>query len=386
MKKPRIDFILLWKKLFGKLDNQEQATLDTWLDADAENRELLEKLDAFQQGPRKISGEQRDQAWQRLKTEISTTRTRSLDAHPSGGWKPWYRAAAAVLLIGVATALLWNYDNTPPASPGDITIAPGRARATLITSAGKSISLGDSAVNLNNSGIPAQASGTNLIYFTPQSSASVEEVNTLIIPRGGEFELTLADGTHVWLNSESTIRYPAQFTGELRWVELTGEAYFDVAKNKERPFKVISNGQAIAVYGTSFNVTAYPDESRTLTTLVEGNIAVNLNTGASLQVTPGYQSVFDATTGSLSTRKVDTDVYTSWKDGLFIFEDEKLSNILSRLERWYDVKIEYANARQKDSRFTAHVDKYQSATEVLKLMQVTGAVEFEVNTKAIIVK
>jgi ferric-dicitrate binding protein FerR (iron transport regulator) len=190
----------------------------------------------------------------------------------------------------------------------------------------------------------------------------------------------------VWLNSESTIKYPAQFTGSVRRVELTGEAYFEVTKNKERPFEVVTPGQTIAVLGTSFGVIAYPDEPQTLTTLVEGKIAVNLPTGKSIQVTPGYQSVFDQASGALSTRLVDTNIYTSWKDGLYIFEDEQLGTILSKLERWYDVDIEYANHSQKGVRFTAHVDKYQSLAEVLKLIQVTEAVEFEVENKTIIVK
>jgi transmembrane sensor len=383
-KKKRIDFILLWKKLFGKLDDRDKAALDAWLEAGPENQELLDKLDTFQQAPRKISNEQRDQAWHRLKSGLDTTPVRRWADPSYYNWKVLYRAAAVLLIA--TTVLLWNFPRREAKPISQVTIAPGRARATLITPGGNHIALGDSLVNLSQHGIPAQVAGTTLTYATTAASQAAEEINTLIIPRGGEFQLTLADGTRVWLNAESTIRYPAQFTGALRWVELTGEAYFEVTKNKERPFQVSTPGQTIAVLGTSFNVTAYPEEAQTLTTLVEGEIAVKLDEGATLRVTPGYQSVFDAAAGTLSTRKVDTDLYTSWKDGVFIFEDEKLANILTRLGRWYDVDIAYANAHQKEARFTAHVDKYQSATEVLKLIQVTGAVTFEADRETIIVK
>jgi ferric-dicitrate binding protein FerR (iron transport regulator) len=381
--KPKINFLLLWKKLTGTLDAREKQTLDHWLDADQENQELMDTLEAFQKKPVKISDEQRDQAWQRLKSTLDVTPVRPLYPDKSGILKILYRAAAVFLLAATA-ALLWNYYTTTPAQTADVTLLPGHAKATLVTASGQSIALGDSAVNLSQRGVDAKASGTALTYF--HHAAAVEQINTLIIPRGGEFQLTLADGTRVWLNAESTIRYPTQFTGAVRRVELTGEAYFEVTKNKEHPFEVVTSAQTIAVLGTSFNVTAYPDEAQVRTTLVEGKVAVNLPSGKSLQITPGIQSVLDVASGVLSLHEVDTEIYTSWKDGLFIFEDETLENILARMGRWYDVDIHYVSSQQKSGRFTAHVDKYQSAAEVLKLMEATGAVAFEVNEKKIIVK
>jgi transmembrane sensor len=383
--KPKIEFLLLWKKLSGMLDSREKQTLDQWLDADQENQELLNKLEAFQQKPVKISDEQRDQAWQRLKATLDVTPVRPLHPEKSGILKVLYRAAAVFLLAAMA-ALLWQYYSSTLAPAGDVALLPGRAKATLVTAGGQSIALGDSAVNLRQQGVAAQASGTVLTYFAQNTTAAPEQINTLIIPLGGEFQLMLADGTRVWLNSESTIRYPAHFTGAVRHVELTGEAYFEVAKDKEHPFEVITPGQTITVLGTSFNVTAYPDEQHIQTTLVEGKVAVQLPSGESMLLTPGSQSVLDVASGTLSQHAVDTDLYTSWKDGLFIFEDETLANILARMGRWYDVGIYYANNRQRVSRFTAHVDKYQSAAEVLKLMEATGAVSFDVDEKTITVK
>ena len=384
MNKPKINFLLLWKRLSGTLDAREKQTLDHWLETDHENQELMDKLEAFQKKPVKISDEQRDEAWQRLKSTLDVTPVRPLYPEKSGILKILYRAAAVFLLAATA-ALLWNHYYTTPAQTAKVTLLPGRAKATLLTASGQSIALGDSAVNLTQRGVDAEATGTALTYFA-HTPAVVEQINTLMIPRGGEFQLTLADGTRVWLNAESTIRYPAQFTGAVRRVELTGEAYFEVAKNKERPFEVVTSAQTIAVLGTSFNVTAYPDEPQVRTTLVEGKVAVRLASGKSMQITPGLQSVLDVASGELSLHEVDTDIYTSWKDGLFIFEDETLANILARMGRWYDVEIRYVSSGQKNSRFTAHVDKYQSAAEVLKLMQATGAVAFEVDEKIITVK
>lgn len=366
------------------MDAREKQTLDHWLEADEQNQELMDKLEAFQKKPVKISDDQRDLAWQRLKSTLDVTPVRPLYPEKSGILRILYRAAAVFLLAATA-ALLWNYYTRTPVQTAEVTLLPGRAKATLVIAGGQSIALGDSAVNLSQRGVDAAASGTALTYFH-HAAAAVEQINTLIIPRGGEFQLTLADGTRVWLNAESSIRYPTQFIGAVRRVELTGEAYFEVAKNKERPFEVVTPAQTIAVLGTSFNVSAYPDEAQVRTTLVEGKVAVSLPSGKSLQITPGIQSVLDVASGELSLHEVDTEIYTSWKDGLFIFEDEPLANILAKMGRWYDVEIHYASSRQKISRFTAHVDKYQSAAEVLKLMQATGAVAFEVDEKTITVK
>lgn len=385
MKLRHIEFIILWKKIFGKLEDREKEALTQWLDSDTKNRELMERFETFHRNPTKISIEQQDQAWQKLKPLINASSPCIHDNKRLGVLRFIYRTAAVFVFV-VTAGLLWNYYNSLSRQNDTIAIVAGRAKATLITGNGKSILLGDSVVELGNYGIQAEASGSGLKYFAGAKVASPGDINTLVIPRGGEFELVLADGTHVWLNSESTIRYPTEFAGAIRRVEVTGEAYFEVVKSKEQPFEVVTPGQTILVLGTSFNVTAYP-KSDVLTTLVEGEIAVTLQAGQSIHLNPSYQSIYCPESGTLSTHKLlDTDIYTSWKDGLFIFEDERLESILLRLARWYNVDIEYANSSQKDARFTAHIDKYQSITEVLKLIQTTGAVEFEVVEKNIIVK
>jgi len=385
MKRHYIEFILLWKKIFSTLEDSEKKALDEWLDSDPKNQELMERFETFHRSPTKISTEEHDQAWQKLRARIHASSPYIPGTKRISALKFIYRAAAVFVFV-VTAALLWNHFNSLSGQNADVAIVAGRAKATLITEDGKSILLGDSVVELGDYGIHAEASGSALKYFAGAKVPSPANINTLIIPRGGEFELTLADGTHVWLNSESTIRYPTEFTGLTRRVEVTGEAYFEVTKNKAQPFEVVTPGQTISVLGTSFNVTAYP-ESNVLTTLVEGKIAVTLQTGQSIQVNPNYQSVYSPESGTLSTHKLqDTDIYTSWKDGLFIFEDERLETILLKLARWYDVNIEYANTSQKEVRFTAHVDKYQSVAEVLKLIQATGEVEFEVVKKNIVVK
>ena len=385
MSKSNIDFSLLWKKLFGKLDNSEQKRLDQWIKADQKNQKLLDKLEAFQQSPDKISHERHEQAWQEVKAAIQASSSKTAAREKPNSFRFFYRAAA-VFVLAAATILLWEYADTSNGLSSAETVGPGSAKATLITSSGQSILLGDTVVALSSRGIQAEASGTGLTYFSNVDSASItEEINMLVVPRGGEFQLTLTDGTRIWLNSETTIRYPVRFVGPIRKVELTGEAYFDVAKNAAQPFEVITEGQTITVLGTSFDVAAYPDESQTLTTLVEGKIAVNLLTGASIQVTPGYQSLFEKESGALSSRMVDTALYTSWKDGLFIFEDQRLDAILSKLARWYDVSVVFDNKDQKEVRFTAHIDKYQSLAEVLKLIEITDAVDFEVENKILIV-
>ena len=198
--------------------------------------------------------------------------------------------------------------------------------------------------------------------------------------------MTLADGTHVWLNAESTIKFPTRFTGATRTVLLTGEAYFEVTKNAAMPFEVVTQDQTISVLGTSFNVSAYPRDTDILTTLVEGTIKVSGKEGQSIVVHPGNQSMYNLASDKITSHEVDPYAYTSWKDGLFMFDDEELGFILERIGRWYDVDIQYGSTRQRQTRFTIHINKYQPITEILKLIEITNAVDFELKDKTVVVQ
>jgi transmembrane sensor len=200
----------------------------------------------------------------------------------------------------------------------------------------------------------------------------------LKIPRGGEFYLTLSDNTKVWLNSETTLKYPVEFAGEERRVELTGEAFFEVEKDAERPFRVVSDEQVVEVLGTSFNISSYPEDSVILTTLVEGKVNVFLgeNPETSQTLLPKHQSFLARGEDRIMQREVDVSEYVAWKDGEFYFRDQSLENIMKTLSRWYDIDVVFNEPQAKDILFTGHLERYENFERILNLIQRTNEVSY----------
>jgi transmembrane sensor len=386
MKQKNIDFSLLWRKLFGKLDPSEEQELERWLADNPRNQDHFKSLQAFHKKRPEIAAQSEEAAWERLQSKLNSPSASITNRQRSITLRYFYRAAAVFVIAAATVAMLWKYSPLFTDSRQAIVIKPGKPSATLITATGRTVQLGDSTIHPDMRGIPAQAGTSFITYHSENNNTPDEEINTLIVPRGGEFELTLEDGTHVWLNSESSIKFPTNFTGSRRTVLLTGEAYFEVTKNPNKPFEVITEGQTISVLGTSFNVSAYPQDAAIYTTLVEGSLRVSDQGGQSILVTPGNQSVYNFDSGQLTSRAVDTYVYTSWKNGLLIFDDEELGMILQRLGRWYNVDTRYEDALQEHTHFTVHIDKYQPITEVLQLIEITKAVDFELEKRTIIVQ
>lgn len=288
--------------------------------------------------------------------------------------------AASVTMI-VGTAAWWVMAHRPsPASPVTPAVVasdvrPGSNRAVLTLADGRQIAL-DSA---GNGVLAAQQSATvsklaaGQLAYKNAATASVlpPAYNVLSTPRAGQFSLTLADGTRVWLNNASTLRYPVAFTGQERSVELTGEAYFEVAKDAARPFKVIvhrgtgDEGGAIEVLGTSFNVMAYADEPAERTTLVDGSIRFSPRTGAGVLLRPAEQSVIDDK-GTLSILKhVNISEVSAWKNGYFHFDHAGLEATMRQLARWYDIDVRYEGVLPPQE-FMGRIPRNLSLSAVLK--------------------
>ena len=196
--------------------------------------------------------------------------------------------------------------------------------------------------------------------------------NTITVPRGGEYQLILADGTRVWLNAETELKYPVAFTGEVREVMLEGEAYFEVAKNVSRPFVVKAGQLDIKVLGTSFNVKAYPSETQQAT-LVQGKVEVRAeNYFRELQ--PGEQLNYSSEGPEI--RKVDVKAYTSWKDQRFVFNDDLLEEVIHKIGRWYDVEFILRNPEVREIRFTGNLPKYRELEQVLNKLELTTHIRF----------
>jgi len=301
---------------------------------------------------------------------------------------PWLRLAIAAVFIGlIATGIvLWQEKQEKPIPQAGVTVthdlAPGGDRAVLKLADGSTITL-DSAHNgllasQGSSQVMKTANG-KLVYNQDGTSQSIgfNEVET---PRGGQYALTLPDGTQVWLNAQSSIRFPTAFTGATREVTVTGEAFFKVAKDKAHPFRVTAAGTTIEDLGTEFNIQAYTDESSLQATLVEGAVRVSKgNERADLQ--PGQQVSVTSSIGKISN--VDTEPFTAWKDGLFEFNSADIETIMRALGRWYDVDIKYEAGKDQHT-FTGQMNRNAKASEVLRVLSTSGY-HFRIDGKTITV-
>ena len=209
------------------------------------------------------------------------------------------------------------------------------------------------------------------------------------IPRGGEYQLELADGTKVWLNSATLFKYPTKFIGDKRIVYLSGEAYFDVVHNKEIPFVVKIDDMNVKVLGTEFNVKAYPEENLIQTTLVNGKVEVlakGFDDNVKSILTPSYQANYIKGDKMINVNQVETNIYTAWKDGIFVLDNINLEELSVLLSRWYDVSFFFTNESVKQNTFTGKMRKYDNLQDIFDLLEQLSDVEFQIKDNAVIVQ
>ncbi|MGB4400030.1 MAG: FecR domain-containing protein [Daejeonella sp.] len=322
---------------------------------------------------------------------------------------PRYRkiaSAAALLLMATAFAFYFStdFDRKKSFKVVESTksiqneISPGGNKATLTLADGKIIDLSNAKNGFlaEQFGIRARKPKEGQIVFDLSTGQNFPEnfqtksYNTIRTPRGGQFQVVLPDGSKVWLNASSSIRFPASFVDEERIVELDGEAYFEVVKlgsssadnGKKIPFKVKSGGHLVEVLGTHFNVKAYSDEVDITTTLLEGSVKVSENiTQKSRVLIPGQQARVGS---SMKVSDVDVRGSTGWKEGQFNFSGENIESIMRSISRWYDVDVSYKKNITRET-FVGSVSRFENVSEVLKMLELTGAVHFKVEGRRIIV-
>jgi len=304
---------------------------------------------------------------------------------------PRIAVAAAVLIVvfGAGLYLIGKDKKTD----GEVTaytndIAPGKNGATLTLANGQKILIKDAlAGNIaTQSGVKiSKTADGQIIYEITNDNSGDIAYNTLSTTRGEQTQVRLPDGTLVFLNAESSLRYPTSFAKlDKRQVSLTGEGYFEVAKDKVHPFVVSAKDQQVEVLGTHFNINAYASKSSISTTLLEGSVKVsNLKTMTSGMLKPGQQSRMKG--DQLTVAEVEVDNVTAWKDGFFVFDSENLENILADVSRWYNVEIVYTDESIKKKTFFGSVSKFDNVSKVLKALEGTKAVSFEIKGKQIIV-
>jgi len=302
----------------------------------------------------------------------------------------WSKISTAAAIALIAAGILFYNQRKTPAVPETATvkinITPGANRAFLTLSGGKRISLSDAAdgkiAQEDGSSITKTADG-QLVYSAAGSGREKNsKQNTVSTPKGGKWRIHLPDGTAVWLNAASSITYPASFKGsKVRGVELSGEAYFEVAKDKAHPFIVKTDNQEVEVLGTHFNVNSYADETGVKTTLLEGRIRI---TGAGGQkiLKPGEQAILSGKV--LKIRAADMETAVAWKNDEFVFRGESIKEIMRVLVRWYNIDVEYRGTVTAEE-FQGKIGMQKGITEVLQLLELTEAVHFKIEGRKIIV-
>lgn len=298
----------------------------------------------------------------------------------SGGWYLWSKN------------LSLRKENILVASVRLHDVPPGGNKAVLTLANGATIIL-DQAANgtltkQGNSQVVKLDSGE--LAYQPSQNNSIKgslQYNILATPRGGQYQLRLSDGTKVWLNAASSIRFPTAFTGKERQVEITGEAYFEVAQDAYKPFIVTVRNMQVMVLGTQFNVNAYSDETVIKTTLVEGKVKVqSLNSqGNSDVMTPGQQIQLEKNGQMKLIRDADVSEEVAWKNGLFVFHNDDLPAIMRRLARWYKVEVAYKNSKVPVSHFTGAIRRQENISKVLNMLELTGGANFDIEGRTIIV-
>ena len=304
----------------------------------------------------------------------------------------WYGVAAAVvILLSVGGMLLWKsgeIEEKPVQVAKKVTIQPGKSQAILVLSSGEEVAMGNVSRQLEEKdGTSVVVSETGRISYqsaegkggTTKDTARV--MNRLVIPRGGEFNLTLSDGTRVWLNAETELRYPVQFNGKERVVYLKGEAYFEVSKNKEKPFLVQVDDMSVKVYGTAFNVNTY---NKIETVLVTGSVSMNQG-GKEVLLKPNQKGVFDQVSGKITVEDVDVLAYVSWKNGDFIFRNESLNSIMDKLSRWYGLEVLYQDAGLQEVRLSGNLKRYKDVRELFVSFEKISDARFKVQGNKVIV-
>lgn len=307
-----------------------------------------------------------------------------------------YAAAAVLLFIGIGVALYSFFnqqsENTVALVKG--TIHPGRNKAVLTLADGRKIIL-DEAANgklLEQEGLLVSKSSDGKVIYQPSAtSVPIENTyHTIETPRGGQYQVILSDGSSVWLNATSSLRFPSNFSATERKVELKGEGYFEVAKIKGRRFIVNTTTttgikQAVEVLGTHFNINAYNDEKEITTTLLEGSVRVtNKYSNLSKLLSPGEQSGIFADREAIVVSKADTERAVAWKNGYFMFDRENIQSIMRKISRWYDVEIVYKDDVPEDW-FAGSISKYKDVEEVLHKLELTGQIKFKISGRTIIV-
>lgn len=375
---------LIYKVKIGIATDEEKRELFAWVDESDFNRQLFDELSegsALSRSYDEYRAIHREEVWRRLEQQIAPRR-RNLS------WR-WIGYAASVIVLVAAgwfAVMMTGRVDEQKEVKKVVAIVPGERKAILHLETGKQVVLGkNSGVIVNDSLSGRIEQVDNTLVYQAETDVQAERLNVLEVPKGGEFNVTLADGTRVWLNAGSKLTYPVAFVGNERRVILWGEGYFEVKKDDTKPFRVEVNGMQVTVLGTSFNLKSFPSDERTTATLLSGKVEVK-TLSESVILEPDQQADLIVGENKLEVREVDAEAYRAWTKGQFVFRRERLESILDDVARWYNVTVFYEQSRTKDILFSGTMERYSDIAETLRMLEKTGKVSFTVDEQKIIVR
>lgn len=361
--------------LSGELNEAEEREFNEWLGGDAEAQRI------FKERVKQYHLIRWAERWETIDDEVARKRVVDrLRRHRLRVGFTRYAAVIAVIVVVGVTIWNWPYRSTESAALPLVSV-PAANVPILKLADGQEIPVSPRNMEVIRSTqrVDIQLADSGRLEYVAKSDPEVGQVeyNTLVVPRGCEFNLVLADGSRVWLNAGSSLKYPETFSGGERKVYLEGEAYFEVEHDESAPFIVNTESMDLRVLGTSFNIKAYDDESMVVTTLVTGKIRQEFpEAGKNITLTPSRQSIFDRVSGELETKQVDVRAVLAWKEGKIIANDERLEDIFRQLSRWYDFKVVYTQPSLKDVRFYLHSNRYAEVRAILEHLQTTKGIHF----------
>jgi ferric-dicitrate binding protein FerR (iron transport regulator) len=369
---------LIYKHFKGTLTPEEKLLLDDWLAADDRNKALM---DSFE-NPELLADDIAFFDAIDVKSDWTIVAKRAGYKHNKRRIIAWSLSIAASVLLIVA--LTWKQPAKKEiviakAATKSVIIQPGSNKAVLQLASGQTVTLGDQADTITEqNGTSIRQRQGQLVYNGGDETKI--QYNMLTTPRGGQYQLVLEDGTAVWLNASSSLKFPVKFIGKERVVELSGEGYFEVAKNK-LPFLVKVNGMEVAVLGTHFNVMAY--EGITKTTLTEGAVKIRLKDNRNWQLVPGQQATVNES-NEVKIGVTDVDKALAWKNGIFYFKDDELADIMEQVGRWYDVDIKIKGSIPA-KRISGNIRRQANLPQVLDMLNFVSNAKFNIEGRTVYV-
>mgnify|MGYP002752027911 FL=1 len=376
---------LIARKLDDGLLPMEETELSDWLAEDVKHEEVYAEIKKIRDRTKLLHRDFAPDTEHVLK-RIKRERVRQI------GFRYWWKYAALFILpLSVALVLWQGMKNEAEEEHRQFSAVsrPGGERAILKLYNGKTVVLDStmkSSLIAHEANVRIEMDSNHLLRYSSHDSiemANDNKNNELIIPKGGEYQVMLADGTKVWLNSASRLIYPQSFMGKERRVVLSGEAFFDVTHDAERPFVVETSRMNVKVLGTRFNVNDYDDNEEVSTTLVNGSVEIVSGDQQAFRLVPGEQAY--GKENELEKREVNVRLYTSWIDGKFLFNNTELEEIAKQISRWYDVEIFFSSESVKKVRFTGAIVKFKPLEDLVRMIESTSQVRFSVKGRTIVI-